>query len=77
VLESSGDNETWLEIDRQTNNNDLRDDPYKAAASFEVTNSLEARYFRLTQTGKNHGGNDRLIIFAFEFFGTLVETGDN
>jgi hypothetical protein len=66
VIECSLDGEAWTEIDRKTNNADLK-------ASFAVANSVECRFIRLTQTGKRHWGDDILNIYAFEFFGTLLE----
>jgi hypothetical protein len=71
LIESSLDGVTWTEIDRKTDNTDLKDTPY--IASFAVENSAESRFVRLTQTGKNHQGKDWLGMVAFEFFGTLLE----
>jgi hypothetical protein len=70
VVESSLDGEAWTEIDRKTDNWDF----YWCwmAASFAVSKA-ECRFIRLTQTGKGHDGNDDLRIYAFEFFGTLLE----
>jgi hypothetical protein len=84
VVESSLDGEAWTEIDRKTDNEDFKSYNWKTA-SFAV--SAECRFIRLTQTGKNHdgcdhflrdsgkghGGYDTLIIYAIEFFGTLLE----
>jgi hypothetical protein len=66
VVGSSVDGVNWSEIDRQTGNTVNQ-------ASFAVSKSGESRFIRLTQTGKNHGGNDNLLIHAFEVFGTLLE----
>jgi hypothetical protein len=71
VVESSLDGEAWTEIDRKTNNEDFR--AGLVTVSFAVSNSAECRFIRLTQTGKNHGCGDSLLIKAFEFFGTLLE----
>jgi hypothetical protein len=70
VVESSLDFVNWTEIDRKTDNSDFKD---ASVASFAVSNSAESRFLRLTQTGKNHRGNNILIICALEFFGTLLE----
>jgi hypothetical protein len=70
VLESSLDGSAWAELDRKVDNQDLSGD---GTASFVVPKSLESRFIRLTQTGKNHQGSDALIIDAFEFFGSLLE----
>jgi hypothetical protein len=71
VIESSLDGEAWTEIDRRTTNVDLRASPNRE--SFDFLNSGECRFIRLTQTGRNHIGDDNLEIRALEFFGTLLE----
>jgi hypothetical protein len=71
VVESSLDGEAWTEIDRKTDNEDMKG--WRARASFAVSKSAECRFIRLAQTGKKHFGNDSLVIWAFEFFGTLIE----
>jgi hypothetical protein len=70
VVESSLDGEAWTEIFRKTDNQDFR---RGEIASFAVSKSAKCCFIRLTQTGKNHNGNDMLVIQAFEFFGTLLE----
>jgi hypothetical protein len=72
VVESSLDFMNWTEIDRKTDNKDFNSQDWMTA-SFAVAKSAECRFIRLTQTGQNRSGNDRLIIMAFEVFGTLVE----
>jgi uncharacterized coiled-coil protein SlyX len=82
VVESSLDGKTWREIDRKRDNRDFSDG--RETVSFAVSKLAECRFIRLTQTGKNHYGYDysrsgqidrsnELAIFAFEFFGTLLE----
>jgi hypothetical protein len=78
VVESSLDGESWTEIDRKKNNQDFKAHAWETGlglkmASFAVSNSAECRSIRLTQTGKNHRGDDYLVIWAFEVFGTLLE----
>jgi hypothetical protein len=72
ILEGSVDGRTWTEIDRQADLTDFKDgtDP---EASFAVSNPFGCRFIRLTQTGKNWDGSDRLSFHAAEFFGTLFE----
>jgi hypothetical protein len=71
VVESSLDGEAWTEIDRKTDNEDVKSICF-TVASFAVSNPAECRFIRLTQTGKRHWpGGDDLPIMAFEFFGTL------
>jgi hypothetical protein len=71
VVESSLDFVNWTEIDRKTDNKDLKEK--SSIASFAVSNSAEGRYLRLTQTGRTHNGATMLIMCAFEIFGTLIE----
>jgi hypothetical protein len=71
VVESSLDGDAWTEIDRKTDNRDLKGSPWRA--SFAVCRSAECRFIRLTQTGKNHKGHDNLGMYTFEVFGTLFE----
>jgi predicted nucleic acid-binding Zn-ribbon protein len=74
ILEASLDGENWTEIDRRINNPDFAG-PNKA--SFHVCHPDQARFIRLTQTGRNHKGDDSLFLFALEIFGTLFEPSDS
>jgi hypothetical protein len=71
VVEGSLDGRSWTEIDRQTDNQDFEDG--WNTASFTVSKPAEFRFIRLTQTDKNHVGDNCLVLFAVEFFGTLSE----
>jgi hypothetical protein len=71
VVESSLNGKGWREIDRKTDNDDLKGWPPRVA-SFAVTNVAECRFIRLTQTGKDHAGKAFLDLSAFEVFGTLI-----
>jgi hypothetical protein len=70
VVEGSLDGKNWTEMDRKTDNQDFKDT--WNTVSFALS-PVECRFIRLTQTDKNHGGNDYLYLFAVEFFGTLSE----
>jgi hypothetical protein len=70
VVERSLDGQNWTEIDVQVGNQDFKYD--WNTASFALSNSGECRFIRLTQTDKNHYGDDELRLRALEFFGTLV-----
>jgi hypothetical protein len=70
VVESSMDGVNWTPIDRKK---DHRNRYGASVESFAVANSAQCRFIRLTQTGKNCHGDDRLCGCAFEFFGTLLE----
>jgi hypothetical protein len=70
IVECSMDGDSWTEIDRRT---DIQN--YKggwAVVSFQVSNVVECRFIRLTQTDKNYQGHDSLLC-VLEFFGTLSE----
>jgi hypothetical protein len=70
VVEGSLDGEAWTELDRKTNSTDLYGG---RLASFAISNSVECRFIRLTQTNMNHARRNSLDISTFEFFGTLLE----
>jgi hypothetical protein len=71
VLEGSFDGSKWDEIDRHGNDTTTNDQ--HPIGTFEVKSSVAYQYIRLRQTGKNAGGSDHLILFAFEIFGRLIE----
>jgi hypothetical protein len=77
VVEGSLDGQNWTEIDRKMNNQDFKG--REKTVSFTVSNPVECRFIRLTQTDKNwtgdyHSGRaDQLHLGAVEFFGTLSE----
>jgi hypothetical protein len=73
VVEGSLDAMNWKEIDRQTDNQDFQPNPTVdyPTASFRVPNKRPYGFLRLTQTDKNHRGNDFLFLSAVEFVGEL------
>jgi hypothetical protein len=73
VVECSLDGRRWTEIDRQTGNQDFKDDSASTAVSFAVRASRECRFIRLTQIDENHNDNGYLVLYGVEFFGTLSE----
>jgi hypothetical protein len=73
VVEGSLDGENWTEIDRKTDNQDLKYAGNNKAVSFTVSKPVESRFIRLTQTGKDHNGNDYLFLVTVDFFRTLSE----
>jgi hypothetical protein len=75
VIESSLDFMNWTEIDRKTDNTDLKAGLFDSSriASFAISNSAECRFIRLTQTGRSHTNYTILTIRTFEIFGTLLE----
>jgi hypothetical protein len=78
VIEGSSDGSQWLEIDRQTDNQDFKIG--SSVASFHLSKPAELRFVRLTQTEKTHPralqgivGVDRLFLHFVEFFGSFFE----
>ena len=67
-FEGSKDGNKWDLLDSQSDNYDLNG-KYKSK-SFEITKCTQKySYFRLTQTGKNHNGDDYLYLTYFDIFG--------
>jgi hypothetical protein len=76
VVEASLDGTSWTEIDRQTDNQHVYQSPRSGARmliSFPVSNVMECRFIRLTQTGTDRWASNVLTLFGVEFFGTLWE----
>jgi hypothetical protein len=69
VIEGSHDNQSWMELDRRFNNDQLNGQ--LLTATFHVAKSEFYRYIRLRQTDANHYGSHWLIISAFELFGRV------
>jgi hypothetical protein len=62
----------WVEIDRKMDHMDLEEK--RCDASLEACfHAGRMSFHRMTQTGKNHCGDDALIIYAVEFFAALPE----
>jgi hypothetical protein len=71
VLEGSVEGSSWFLLDQQARN--MTKDSDHPIHSFGVSSPADCRYIRLRQKGKNIGGNDYLVILAFEIFGRLTE----
>jgi predicted nucleic acid-binding Zn-ribbon protein len=71
VLELSDDAHEWVEIHRRENYSGIWGS--NLTATFPVVGISGGRYVRLTNIGRNHFGDDCLIIAAFEIFGKLIE----
>ena len=72
VFEVSNDGRdgTWQGVDSRNDNNDLK--ARSVTHNFPISQTHGSfRFVRLRQTGKNHGGDDRLPLCALEVFGTL------
>ena len=71
VLEGSNNGLTWETLDKRENNNDLNDKHVIRNFSITEGDGKEFEYLRLRQIGKNHYGDDLLVISSLELFGTL------
>jgi hypothetical protein len=72
-VSGSLDGTTWTELDRQNEVTNFKDG--FETASFAIATAVECRFLRLIQTEERKGGNDYLVLKAFEIFGTLFESG--
>jgi chromosome segregation ATPase len=70
LVEGSNDQTLWTVLDERSKTSQL-DGPDRTS-TFNVTNSIECQYIRLTQTGQTSRGKLSLELYAFELFGTLV-----
>jgi hypothetical protein len=71
VLRGSIDGIGWTELNRQRNSDELNS--RSVIRSFSISKSIECRFIRLRQTGKNHANNDILAFYHLEIFGSLRE----
>jgi hypothetical protein len=71
VTNDRSNNNSWIEIDRRQNNEDLNGKG--VVQTFECSNPPrgEFRYIRIRQTDVNHYGDHYLAFAAFEIFGQL------
>ena len=75
VLEAQVDEYSpWVTLRTHENDTTMREEP-QSVAGFELTSekarSAFYRVFRITQIGKNSGGNDCLFIGGIEFYGIM------
>jgi hypothetical protein len=70
-IETSVDGENWREVTREEDNKQLNDSRF--IGTFPVAGAGERRFIRLVNIGRNHYGNDCLLISAWEIFGSLIE----
>jgi hypothetical protein len=71
LVETSADGESWREAAREENNTQLNG-PF-LSGTFPVAGGGEWRFIRLVNIGRNHRGDDQLMIQAWEIFGSLIE----
>ena len=75
IIEVSKDGaaNSWMEIDRRENNNDLNDTLVTANFKISHVPSEGFRFIRLRQIGKDHKGGYCIKIAALELFGVLCD----
>jgi hypothetical protein len=71
LVETLADGKNWRDVAREWDNEQLNG--WSFTATFTVTGGGECRFIRLVNKGRNHFGTDRLVISAWEIFGSLVE----
>jgi hypothetical protein len=71
VLEGSVDGRSWTAIDRQTKCRDFKG--LGSTASFTVSKPAVWRFIRVTLIDQKRAGDDRLTLYALEFFGRLCD----
>jgi hypothetical protein len=75
-VEGSNDNLNWSCLDERHDSTTNSGHPI-GTFSVSKENEREYRFIRLLQTGKCTQNNDYLILYAFEVFGDLLESGEN
>jgi hypothetical protein len=71
LIETKADGESWREVAREENNKQLKG--CRFSGTFAIADSGECRFIRLVNIGRNHFGEDRILISAWEIFGSLLE----
>lgn len=70
-IEVSNDNSTWYEIHKQNGGPFTNGQQATFTIPIDKNKQKEAKYIRLTQTGKDSHGHDYLIFESIEFYGYL------
>jgi hypothetical protein len=71
LVETSVDGESWRKVAREEDNKQLNS--AYLTGTFAVAGGRECRFIRLVNVGRNHCGDDRILISAWEVFGNLIE----
>jgi hypothetical protein len=71
AVDVSLDGEEWKAIDVRDSNSELKGP--NITKTFSVSERIGCRFVRLWNIGRNHHGNDPLLISSFEIFGILLE----
>jgi hypothetical protein len=71
LVETSADGRCWQQVDHREDSRELNG--ICLTATFPVAGGSECRFIRLVNIGRNHYGDDILLISAWEIFGSLIE----
>jgi hypothetical protein len=71
LAETSADGKIWREVAREEDNEQLNGS--LRTGTFVVAGAGKGCFMRLVNKGKNHGGDDCLLISAWEILGRLAE----
>jgi hypothetical protein len=71
LVETSADGECWREVAREEDNGQLNGP--SRTGTFAVADGGRCRFIRLVNIGRNHFGQDNILISAWEIFGSLIE----
>jgi hypothetical protein len=71
LVETSVDGKSWREVAREEDNKQFNHEWF--TGTLTVAGGGECRFLQLVNIGRNHMGDDRLVITAWEVFGSLVE----
>jgi hypothetical protein len=72
LVETSVDGDSWWEVASEKDNKQLNGFFY-FIATFAVAGGEECRFIRLVNVGRNQFGDDQILIYVWEIFGSLVE----
>jgi hypothetical protein len=71
LVETSVDGESWRAVAHEEDTEQLNGEYF--TGTFAVAGAGECGFIRLVNIGRNHCGDDRILISAWEIFGSLVE----
>jgi hypothetical protein len=71
LVETSTDGESWREVAREEDNEQLNGRHF--TGTFAVAGGGQCHFIRLVNIGRNYLRDDRILISAWEIFGSLLE----
>ena len=73
VFEGSLNQQDWVVLDEQQNNNDLNGANKEKTFEIKSNDPREFRFLRIRMSDKNHAGTRHMTCAKFEVYGTLIE----